>query len=52
MKCEVCGKKIEELFLKKMLGTIVKDAKGKKHNICFECQKKLQTKEKILENIK
>jgi hypothetical protein len=52
MKCEVCGKKIAETFLGKVVGTYVKDAKGKKHVICFECQKNLKTKEDILKNLK
>ncbi len=39
MKCALCGKKLEETFLKKPLGTVVKDAKGKQHWICRECQK-------------
>lgn len=51
MKCEICKKKIEETFLKKIIGTYVKDAKGKKHAICFECQKTLGSKEKILEKL-
>lgn len=51
MKCSICKKKIEETFLKKILGTFVKDAKGKKHTICPECQKKHKTKEEILKNI-
>ena len=41
------SKKIETIFLDKILGTVVKDEKGKKHSICFECQKKLKTKEEI-----
>ena len=40
MKCEICTNKIEETFMGKILGTMVKDEKGKKHYICFECQKK------------
>ena len=52
MKGEICSKKIEEIFLGKILGTYIKDEKGKKHIICFECQKKFKTKEEILENIK
>ena len=52
MKCEICNKNIGETFLGKILGTIVKDEKGKKHTICFECQKKFQTKEKALVEIK
>jgi len=51
MKCEICSKKIGETFLKKILGTIIKDKKGKKHRICFECQKKFRTKEEILKNL-
>ena len=52
MKCEICKGKIEETFLGKILGTHVKDDKGKKHVICFECQKKFPSKEKVLENLK
>lgn len=51
MKCEICNKNIQETFLKKILGTIVKDDKGKKHSICFECQKKFKTRQEILESI-
>lgn len=52
MKCEICSRKIEETFLKKIVGTVVKDDKGKKHNVCFECQKKFPEKDKQLENLK
>lgn len=52
MKCDICGKTIGETFLKKIIGTHVKDEKGKEHPICHECQKKLQTKKKILEHLK
>jgi hypothetical protein len=52
MKCEICGKKIAETFLGKVVGTYVKDAKGKKHLICFECQQKFKKKEDILKNLK
>ena len=38
MKCDLCGNKVEETFLKKILGTYVKDAKGKKHIACQQCQ--------------
>jgi len=51
MKCEICKKNIENTFLKKILGTVIKDAKGKKHTVCSECQKKLKTKEEILKNL-
>ena len=52
MKCEICGSNIGETFLKKPIGTYVKDGKGKKHLVCFECQKKSKTKEELLANIK
>ena len=52
MKCEICKKKIETTFLKKRIGTVVKDSKGKKHDVCAECQGKLPSKKEILENIK
>lgn len=51
MKCEICKSKIEENFLEKMFGSYVKDAKGKKHTICSNCQKKYKTKKEILEKI-
>tara|TARA_Y100000310_G_scaffold257102_1_gene265092 strand:- start:7974 stop:8135 length:162 start_codon:yes stop_codon:yes gene_type:complete len=51
-KCEICKKKIELNFLKKLIGTYVKDKKGKKHVICPECQKNLgNDKEKVLEKL-
>jgi hypothetical protein len=52
MKCEACKKNIEQTFLNKIIGTYVKDQKGKLHTICFECQKKFETKEEILTQIK
>ena len=51
-KCEICGKTVGETFLRKLIGTFVNDEKGKKHTICFECQKKFQKKEDILKNLK
>jgi len=51
MKCEICKKKIDETFLKKILGTYVKDEKGKKHAVCFECQKKFPSKEELLKQL-
>ena len=50
MKCEICKNKIELTFLKKIIGTYVKDKNGKKHSICFECQKKF--KENVRDEIK
>lgn len=52
MKCEICGKKIQETFLKKLVGSYVKDEKGKKHAVCSECQKKFQKKEEIVTKLK
>ena len=49
MKCDICKKRIEETFLKKIVGTVIKDKKGKKHCICSECQK--LGKEEILNRI-
>jgi len=52
-KCSICGNKIEELFLEKIKGTIVKKAGSKKqYEVCFECQKKFKTKEELLSKIK
>lgn len=39
MKCDICGKKIEFTFLNKVIGTYIKDSKGKKKVVCNECQK-------------
>lgn len=39
MKCELCRKSMSETFLKKIVGTHVKDSKGKKHIVCNTCQK-------------
>jgi len=47
MKCELCNKEIEELFLEKIKGTIVKinaDGKNKTYYACSECQKKFGNK--------
>lgn len=52
MKCKICKNKINETFLGKIIGTYIKDEKGKKHNVCFECQKKFKSKKEILEKIK
>jgi len=50
-KCGICGNKIEDLFLGKIKGTHIKDSKGKKNTVCFDCQKKLKTKEALLEKL-
>lgn len=51
MRCEICKQKVEETFLDKPIGTYVKDKNGKKHMVCFECQKKFRAKEEILKNL-
>jgi uncharacterized protein with PIN domain len=51
MKCEICKTKIEKTFLEKIIGTYIKDEKGKKHIVCPECQKKYKTKQEILERL-
>ncbi|MBW2965861.1 hypothetical protein KY342_02025 [Candidatus Woesearchaeota archaeon] len=51
-KCEICGKSIEKTFLGKIIGTYIKDEKGKRHLVCFECQKKFSKKDEILKAIK
>ncbi|MBI4439734.1 hypothetical protein HY638_02070 [Candidatus Woesearchaeota archaeon] len=51
MKCEICKEKVQETFLGKIIGGIVKDAKGKKRTVCNNCQKKFRTKEEILSHI-
>ena len=51
MKCNICKNKIQETFLNKIIGTVVKDSKGKKHSICFECQKKFKNKQDILKEL-
>lgn len=51
MKCGICKSRIETTFMNKLLGTYVKDGKGKKHTVCFECQKKFPAKEQVLEQL-
>ena len=50
MKCDICGKKVQELFLGKPVGTYVYNSKGKKKLVCGDCQKKFR-KEEIKEKI-
>jgi len=43
MKCDLCGKEIEEAFLGKIKGSVVKvkeKDKNKLFYVCPECQKK------------
>ncbi len=42
-KCDICGDKINELFLGKIEGTYIKK-KGKKKAVCRNCQRKLGDK--------
>ncbi|MCX6708233.1 MAG: hypothetical protein NTW67_01095 [Candidatus Woesearchaeota archaeon] len=51
MKCDICKKTLAETFLKKIVGSYVKDKKGGLHPVCRECQKKLQSKEELLKNL-
>lgn len=43
MNCELCKQKVAETFLKKVIGTYVKDGKGKRRIVCQACQKRLGT---------
>ena len=52
VKCSVCGKNVETTFLNKLIGTYIKNKKGKKVAVCFECQKKFPDKDKLLEHLK
>ncbi len=52
MKCDICSGKIETTFLGKIKGTYVRDASGKQRAACFECQKKLITKDALLDALK
>ena len=51
MKCEICKKAIQETFLKKIIGTYVKDTKGKRHAVCFECQQKFPSRDDVLSHL-
>ena len=51
MRCEICKEKIEENFLEKPIGTYIKDKNGKKHIICYRCQRRLGSKAEMLKNI-
>jgi hypothetical protein len=44
MNCELCKQPVQETFLKKVIGTYVKDGKGKMHLVCHACQKRLGDK--------
>ena len=38
-KCALCDAKVETVFLEKVQGSYVKDAKGKKRLVCSACQR-------------
>ncbi len=51
-KCIICKNNLQELFLEKKKGTIIKKhGSSQQYDICFECQKKFKTKEEILKQI-
>lgn len=52
MKCGICGKSIAATFLEKLKGTFVRDAKGKQHSVCFECQSRFKDKQSLLQQLK
>lgn len=39
MDCTICNKKIEKTFLNKIIGSYVKNEKGKKKAVCPNCQR-------------
>jgi hypothetical protein len=50
MKCDICGKKVQELFLGKVMGSFVYNKSGKKKLVCNDCQKTM-TLEEIKEKL-
>jgi len=46
MKCDICTKKIETIYLNKSLGTMMRK-EGKKKWVCSHCQKG-KSKEELL----
>ena len=52
VKCSICKTAIQELFLGKKKGTVIKKpGSSKLYEICFECQKKFNRKEELLAQI-
>jgi len=50
-KCGICKENIQELFLGKLKGTVIrKEGSSKKYEVCFACQKKFNHKE-LLEKL-
>jgi len=50
MKCDICNGKIETTFLNKIVGTHMRNEKGKKKLVCHNCQK-LHTKDELKEKL-
>ena len=44
-KCASCDNPIDVLFLEKISGTYLRDAKGKKKAVCGSCQKKFSVQD-------
>ena len=51
MRCRICRKAVEETFLKKILGTYIKDKKSNKQVISKGSPKKMKKSEEILKKI-
>ncbi|HIJ11280.1 TPA: hypothetical protein HA278_04445 [Candidatus Woesearchaeota archaeon] len=52
VKCSICKEKLQELFLEKVKGTIVKKpGESKQYTVCSDCQKKFKTKDELLQNL-
>ena len=52
VKCFLCKEKIQELFLGKIKGTIVRKLGSKKQiSICNQCQKINKSKEELLKQV-
>jgi hypothetical protein len=53
VSCNICGQKIQELFLEKIKGSYIKKpGNSKLYAVCFSCQKKLPGKEELLKHLK
>jgi hypothetical protein len=53
MECDICGKEIEETFLGKLKGSIVKineAGKNKIYHVCSDCQKSTKDLKATLKN--
>lgn len=53
MKCSICKKEVEILYLEKVAGTYIKNEKGKRLLVCHVCQAEHENdKEAMLKAIK